>query len=402
MNEKYTYNSKEHYNNDSIPNEYLNYSECVMDITNIGWTLGNDCPYKCKHCYSMSAREKGMNLTKEIVDKVIEQLKKIKPKTINLGGNEPIFTNGIDPQKSLLPYIIEQLVTNGMEVGLTTSGITVIYLEKYHNKQLKMLNDIDISIDSPYESEHNNNRGKNIFRFAREALEICIKYNIERTIIMCAMNWNFTRDRIEKCVQLAKQYEANIRINTLRPTEKQHMKLVPTFEQYYKGFSYLMELCNSIDLTDPMLSGITNFEESKRCPCGRTSFRIHSITPDGKIPISPCVYLHDYKVGNLLTDDIISLINSNQFKTFRIRNEHPELINGCLDCNIKDICGGGCASRAYLYNVHKTGKKSLFVKDPFCLKEKLVKENFPQNPSVDNTANLVHKDYLCTWIGQPK
>lgn len=402
MNNNYIYDSKEHYINDSIPSEYSDYSECVTDITNIGWTLGNDCPYKCKHCYSMSAREKGMGLTNDIVDKVISQLKKIKPKTINLGGNEPIFTNGINPQKSLLPYIINQIVSNGIEVGLTTSGITAIYLEKYHNKEFKMLNDIDISIDSPYEIEHNNNRGKDIFRLAREALELCVKYNIERTIIMCAMNWNFTRDRIEKCVQLAKEYGANVRINTLRPTEKQHMELVPTFEQYYKGFSLLMKLCNSIDLTDPMLSGVTKFKESKRCPCGRTSFRIHSITPDGKIPISPCVYLHDYKVGNLLTDDIFELINSSQFKTFRIRNEHPELVKGCSDCDMKDVCGGGCASRAYLYNVHKTGKKSMFEKDPFCLKEKVVEEKFPQNPSIDNNTNLVHKDYLCTWIGQPR
>lgn len=43
-------------------------------IKNIGWTLGNDCPCKCKHCYSFSVRKKGKNLTQEIVDKVIEQI----------------------------------------------------------------------------------------------------------------------------------------------------------------------------------------------------------------------------------------------------------------------------------------------------------------------------------------
>lgn len=43
-------------------------------IKNIGWTLGNDCPCKCRHCYSFSVRQKGQNLTKEIVDRVIEQI----------------------------------------------------------------------------------------------------------------------------------------------------------------------------------------------------------------------------------------------------------------------------------------------------------------------------------------
>lgn len=68
-------------------------------IKNIGWTLGIDCPCKCKHCYSFSVRQKGKNLTKEIVDKVIEQIEKLNVETVNLGGNEPIFTNGLDVKK---------------------------------------------------------------------------------------------------------------------------------------------------------------------------------------------------------------------------------------------------------------------------------------------------------------
>lgn len=68
-------------------------------IKNIGWTLGNDCSCKCKHCYSFSVRQKGKNLTKEIVDKVIEQIEKLNVETVNLGGNEPIFTNGLNVKK---------------------------------------------------------------------------------------------------------------------------------------------------------------------------------------------------------------------------------------------------------------------------------------------------------------
>jgi radical SAM protein with 4Fe4S-binding SPASM domain len=212
----------------------------------------------------------------------------------------------------------------------------------------------------------------------------------------------FKKDRIRDLVNLAKSYGANIRINSLRPTEKRHMKLVPSFEQYYEGFSLLMELCEPVDLTDPILSGITHNQFSKRCPCGRTSFRIHSITPDGKIPISPCVYLHDYKVGNLVHDDILELIKSRQFKSFRIRNKNPELVKGCAECDMFNLCGGGCAARAYLYAANTLGIKSLFERDPFCIKDATVNYRFPQNPSIQNNLNLVHKDYLCTWIGQPK
>lgn len=40
--------------------------ETRKQIKNIGWTLGNDCPCKCKHCYSMSVREKGKILPKKL------------------------------------------------------------------------------------------------------------------------------------------------------------------------------------------------------------------------------------------------------------------------------------------------------------------------------------------------
>lgn len=219
---------------------------------------------------------------------------------------------------------------------------------------------------------------------------------------MCAMNWNFTEDRINALVDLAKKYNANVRINPIKPVEPKHMKSNLSIEQYYAGFSQLMKLCNNIDVTEPTLAGICDNKISRRCPCGRKSFRIHSITPDGKIPISPCVYLHDYKVGDLLVDDINDLISSEQFKAFRRRNKHPEKINGCSDCEILNSCGGGCAARAYLYNAHTTGERSLFSKDPFCPKLLTKHYEFEKNPKIITGIDLVHMDYLCTWIGKPK
>ena len=182
-------------------------------IKNIGWTLGNDCPYKCKHCYSMSVREKGKNLTKEIIDRVICQVEKIGVETINLGGNEPIFTNGLNINESLLPYILKELTKKNIKVGITTSGISLIALKSIYPECLELLNDVDISLDSPYEDEHNNNRGGDVYKYAIEALEICKENKIESGIIMCAMNWNFTKDRIDGLLELAKKYDSNIRFN---------------------------------------------------------------------------------------------------------------------------------------------------------------------------------------------
>jgi radical SAM protein with 4Fe4S-binding SPASM domain len=183
------------------------------------------------------------------------------------------------------------------------------------------------------------------------------------------------------------------------------MATLPDPEMFYEGFSRLMAACRQVDLGEPLLAAATAHPGSG-CPCGRTSFRIHSITPEGDVPVSPCVYLHDYKVGNLLVDDIFDIVYSDQFRSFRRRNAHPEEIPGCAGCEFLATCRGGCAARAYLHHLFDESTRSLFVKDPYCLRDFRRSAGgrlpaFPQHPEVPQDKVLVHRDYLCTWIGQP-
>ena len=94
----------------------------------------------------MNARQKGADMTVEMIDRVVDQLAINGVETVNLGGNEPLFTNGVDPRKTLLPYIIERLTDAGIVVGLTTSGITVLKLYKDHRDAFDRLNDMSGSL----------------------------------------------------------------------------------------------------------------------------------------------------------------------------------------------------------------------------------------------------------------
>ena len=58
-------------------------------IRTVGWTLGNDCPYQCKHCYSFTVRRKGRNMERWMVDRIVHQLAENRISSVNLGGNEP-------------------------------------------------------------------------------------------------------------------------------------------------------------------------------------------------------------------------------------------------------------------------------------------------------------------------
>ncbi|AUR05962.1 pyrroloquinoline quinone biosynthesis protein PqqE (plasmid) [Phaeobacter inhibens] len=383
--------------------EFGTLPEIDVDIKNIGWTLGNDCPYRCTHCYSMNARVKGRDMSVEMIDRIVDQLAINKVETVNLGGNEPLFTNGPNPKNTLLPYIIKSLSERGIEVGLTTSGITLIHLYKDYREAFDLLNDVDISFDSPFEEEHNKNRAAKIFHQAEQSMRICQDHDKPHTAIMCGMSWNFSRAHIDGLVALAKKYDGNVRINSIKPTMPEHMDICLTPKQFYDGFSRLMELCEPVDLGEPPIASVADYEAARRCPCGRTSFRIHSITPTGEIYISPCVYLHDYKSSlNLLKHDLYDIIHSEQFRVFRQRNANGDQVDGCASCGRLEKCGGGCVARSYLYNLHSNGERSMLARDPYCPKETYEGQEFPQKPQLIDDQKLVHMDYLCTWIGKPK
>lgn len=402
--EKTEFDEFAHYQLNTGPvHEFGDLPECAPTIRNIGWTLGNDCPYRCTHCYSMNARLKGRDMSIEMIDRVVDQLQINGVETVNLGGNEPLFTNGANPRNTLLPYIIRRLVDAGIIVGLTTSGITILRLYRDHREAFDLLNDVDVSFDSPFEELHNKNRGANIYHQAVESLEICQRHDKPHTVIMCGMNWNFGIESIENLVGLAKKYDANVRINPVKPVKPEHMLSALPPDMYYAGFARLLELCEPVDLGEPPIASVTDYAGAKRCPCGRTSFRIHSITPDGQIHVSPCVYLHDYKSAfDLLKHDLIEIIHSPQFRVFRQRNGNPDRIDGCVGCSLLSQCGGGCSGRSYLYHLHETGQRSMLARDPYCPKRVKPGYRFPQKPVISSEQRLVHMDYLCTWIGRPR
>ncbi len=397
------FNPEDHYQSRGPVHQFGDATECDYKIKNVGWTLGNFCPYHCRHCYSLSARRAGANMTKEIVDRIIEQLYKNGIETINVGGNEPIFTNGPKLEDTLLPYIINRVIELGMEIGVTTSGITLLQLYKNFPEEFKKVNDFDISLDSPFEEEHNKNRGANLYKSAMECLKICQETAKPHGIIMTGMKWNFTQRHIDAMLDLCKKTNSNIRINIFKPMSKAHYENIILPEQLYEGFDYLIKNCETLDMSESILKAASKTPNKSRCPCGRTSFRIHSITPDGKVYISPCVYMHDYKSSlDLLTNELSDIVTSDVFKVFRQRNAHPEKIKGCFGCEMLEICGGGCAARSYLHHAIQTGEKSFIEKDFYCPKDHKISQNFSKTYDEGKEEKLVHIDYLCTWIGKPK
>lgn len=365
---------------------------------NIGWTVGNHCNATCGHCYSWKVRKDSREfLTISDVDRVVSQLQRLGIKTVNLGGNEPVYTHGTDLKSTLLPYIIRKLTEARIPVGLTTNGASFTYLDNHHQEELLMINDIDFSLDSPFEEEHDLNRGNKLYKLTLEAIRRSLELGIDCSVITCGMRRNFNKDYLSSFLALTQLLGSEFRINTLKPVEPTLTDEMPSAEQFYEGFSFLMKNSHCITLGESCLTAFTE-AGTKGCPCGTSSFRINAKTKDGEIPINPCVYSHEYKSGDLLRDDIFDIIKSPQFTAFA--NRRRNIPKACHEsgCSYLETCRGGCTSRSYL------SKGDLESKDPYCPQEYADKygvPDMPKKPAIGCHDGIrVHDNYLCTWIGE--
>ncbi len=365
---------------------------------NVGWTVGNYCNAMCGHCYSWEVRKDSQSfLTESDVDCVVDQLIRLGIKTVNLGGNEPIYTSGPDIRSTLLPYIIRTLTDAKVPVGMTTNGTSFVYLEWHHREELLMLNDIDFSLDSPFEEEHDLNRRATLFRLTLGAVQRSLELGIDCSIITCGMRRNFDLEHLSAFLALTKLLGSEFRVNALRPVDAALLPEMPTPEEFYGGFSFLLNNTKCVTLGESCLTSFTQ-AGAEGCPCGTSSFRINGKSEDGTISINPCVYSHQYRTGDLLHDNIFDIVASPAFNSFANRRKHiPTPCRGS-GCPFLERCRGGCASRSLF--VHG----GLDYKDPYCPQEYCAKHGRPNVPELKSIGCedgiRVHDNYLCTWIGR--
>jgi len=366
---------------------------------NIGWTVGNYCNAKCGHCYSWQLRRSSAEfLLPSDVETVVQQLVQLGTRTVNLGGNEPIFTNGPRLDETQLPLIIRALHDAGIPVGLTTNGFTFHVLDRKYPAELALVNDIDFSLDSPHRDEHDLNRDAPLFDSVIAGIRRAREIGLDCSVITCGMLDNFDLDVLSDFLGLCRALDCEFRINTLKPTEPSLVEKMPTVDQFYEGFSFLMDRTSCVTLGESCISALVG-TGSAGCPCGTSSFRINAKDAKGRISLNPCVYLHDFQCGDLLREDLRDIVRSEPFRTIRERRSNIPSACHSTNCEYLESCRGGCAARTYLV----TG--TLDARDPYCPHDYQShggSAEFPHEPPVGPASGIrVHDNYLCTWIGEP-
>lgn len=289
------------------------------------------CNLKCTYCYNRKIRSKFVEMTKKEWNLILDRIS-LYAKNIIITGGEPSLT-------PLLPYIITQIrkKKKNIHIEIISNCMTDFSTYKYADEVFSNIDRATFSCDNLSDvGQTRINFNPSLFRKNIDFLRKRYK-DLSMTITSVFSKCNLSE--FNRIKEYCSCQSVNFRNVLIVPNGVSELSLLPTLEDYCSTFS---------SFTQPL--------DSLRLYCG-AGIGVLSVDPLGNV--YPCQSLHykKYKMGNLLTDSIEDIINTQIHKDiakeFSIDN-----IPTCKDCKVKYICCGGC--RAATLNIE--GKPTEYPK----------------------------------------
>lgn len=316
--------------------DFFNTKEISLDMTTektvpdtpkqFYFHLTDRCNLKCTYCYNDYFRNKKIDLAlsnwKIIIDKIKKYL--TKGEVILTGGEALLYKDILQ----LIKYLREACP----EIRIKMFSNASLHYPKLQDadKIFQLINKVALSVDSIDNSNHER-VGFSMDNF-KENIDWIIKNNFQHKITIISNHNNSNYEAIKKVKQFAEKNNFNHYSVIRVPNKKceREIRLMPNPDQ---TFSRTIGDIGSYQ-------GGTPF--NVKCGAGTNIFSI-----DNNGNCFPCqAFHHDkYKLGNILDNDFETIINSKPAKELQTHSVQKQ--EGCKDCNLKYVCGGGCIADTF-------------------------------------------------------
>lgn len=295
----------------------------------LGLGLTNECNLSCSFCYRDPTRVDRLSL-----DQVRSVLERLPVRSVNLGTGE----NGMHPEfGAMLAYLREQ----PLKLTMTSNGHSVSVLD---DAQVTAFKDVEFSLDYASEDEQDHQRGQGNWALLHEQAERCRRLGVPVTFIAVMMRANY--DRLGQIAQIAKEYDAPLRLNVYQSVQTDTYAL--SYEEYWTGFERLFAETDVIAIGEPLVRAMAGMPP-RQGGCGVATVRV---TP--RATVQPCVYWPGSGSPlDVLLDVGPAIVDTQPFADAR------SLPEPCTSCSFRATCGGGCAGRRRLLD-------GLGRPDPYC------------------------------------
>lgn len=301
--------------------------ELKVDLKEIEFKLTDRCNLRCLHCgASCDINNKDVLSTDEIKN-ICDKIAKMNIDTLLLTGGEPLMRKDI---KLLLPYIRHNFKGT---INMITNGVLV---DKEMALLLKQSVDaVSISIDGYDEKSTDFVRGSGVYNKIIQAVENLKETGFNKdtiifTMVLTKQNLNHQTDFYELCSKLDVTGAVR-RLTALGRALDNYENL--GVKDYFSFAS----------ISDEELESIReNLECKIICKAGIKKLTINQLGD-----MYPCLVLEnkEYKLGNILTEDVNDLFKSNRYHQFineKIKKSIVDNINKCEKCNVRYFCMDSC------------------------------------------------------------
>ncbi len=355
-----------------------------MKKYNVGWGITNACNMNCKFCYSKDTRHSTSDTTlKDWIKFVDENHEYID--SINYGTGENAISNDffkfISYVRENYPSITQSLTSNGYIYERVSKDPELYDIYK------KSIDEVDVSLDFAIPEKHNFFRGQpKAYDWAINTLKMLQKDKKTATIVFVGFEETMTPENIDGLFEIAKKYDALIRLNIYRPVSDNkeiNEKFILSYKTLMSTLEYINEKYKIVTLSDVLLGNIYTREKDIKENTGIYSIRI---LPDGSICPSTYLITKDFRNKyNIKQENVLSKVKFEDF----IEAPIPEK---CKDCEIRNKCKGGVYDRRMLWN------KTLNERDPYCPFENDDDINKKQFKTLKKKRVSVHDGYLPTMF----
>jgi len=312
------------------------------------------CNNNCSHCYNEPGRKQMPSLPAADWKRVLDKL-------LDIGVPYVIFTGGEPTLHPDLVPLISYAESQGQITGLNTNGRRLADPSLTADLAAAGLDHVQVTLNSHHPQLHNQIVGAKAFHETVAGIRCALD-----TGLHTLTNTTLISENASEAVEMVDfLYGLGIRTfamngmihsgcGTRHPSALEEWQLSPILEQVRNraaeyGMRFLWYTPTEYCRLSPVDLGL-----GIHC-CNAAEYSV-CIEPNGDV--LPCQSYY-VAAGNILRDPWEQIWDSELFRSFRYRREHPKeagLPERCWDCEQLSICGGGCpleraAHRSEVINV---------------------------------------------------
>ena len=290
------------------------------------------CQNKCDHCY---------NEPREVKELTVEQWKKVIARTWELGIPHIVFTGGEPTMFEGLAELVAFSEGFGQVTGMVSNGRNLARPGYLHDLVVKGLDHVQITVLSSREEVHDRLVGATgAWKETIEGLKVALTEQMYVSTNTTIMRSNL--DGLEATMRfLISLGVNNIAFNGIIRSGKGIETEGITYPELAEVLTRLKEIASAAGVKliwytptpyhefNPVNYGLG----IKQCTACSLNM---AIEPDGTV--LPCQSYYE-PLGNILTDPWEKIWGHDLCKKIRERNY---LDGECVECGMKDVCGGGC------------------------------------------------------------